>query len=541
MKHLKNFLNKREQSQARLSFAKREKSRLLAKLTMTLVALLAVTTGAWAQEQTIYLELTSPTTATLKYSSSIDEYSDKANYSGSSWTGNGDYHPNTIRANVQTITVDASCANLTGDKLRSIFMGFSALKTITGLRNINTASVTTLYGMFSGCSSLTSVDFSGFNMGSITNMGNMFSGCTSLQTIDLSALNTAGVTNMSNMFNSCTSLVTLDLSSWNTSSVTNMSGMFAGCESLENIYVGDGWNTGDQLTSHSYMFYNCVKLPNWNNNVTDKTNAHTGAGGYLKTKSAGSAVTVDWNKTTKTGTFSMPAGNVELQVEYYPGMLVKPTNLVGGTMEIEGLTDTTLPEGFEKDDDGNIYVAKDTKFTVKAVPAEGYHLVGWSDDAENKELEREFTMGDDDFILTATFSDEYDLAFNALNANTIEDGKATVKVGDTDKTADIQDGKLTGVKYGQTVTLTAATGYKFRKAEATKTVNMLYIEASNHKLYYMEGETWRQAIDNHTDLNQGWQYGGMEVWFGNIVNVLKGNGAAVDPGSVIDPTKTYTL
>lgn len=255
---------------------------------------------------------------------------------------------------------------------------------------------------------------------------------------------------------------------------------------------------------------------------------------------AGTALTPD--PTRKVWTLDeMPAGNVELQVEYYPGMLVKPTNLVGGTMEIEGLTDTTLPEGFEKDDDGNIYVAKDTKFTVKAVPAEGYHLVAWSDDATNKELEREFTMGDDDFILTATFSDEYDLAFNALNANTIEDGKATVKVGDTDKTALIQDGKLTGVKYGQTVTLTATTGYKFRKAEVTKTVNMLYIEASNHKLYYMEGETWRQAIDNHTDLNQGWQYGGMEVWFGNIVNVLKGNGAAVDPGSVIDPTKTYTL
>ena len=50
MKQLKNFLIKREQSQARLSFAKREKSRLLAKTLLTLVALLAVTTGAWADE-----------------------------------------------------------------------------------------------------------------------------------------------------------------------------------------------------------------------------------------------------------------------------------------------------------------------------------------------------------------------------------------------------------------------------------------------------------------------------------------------------------
>ena len=48
MIQLKNFLSKREQSQACLSFAKREKSRLLAKTLLTLVALFAVTTGAWA-------------------------------------------------------------------------------------------------------------------------------------------------------------------------------------------------------------------------------------------------------------------------------------------------------------------------------------------------------------------------------------------------------------------------------------------------------------------------------------------------------------
>lgn len=46
---LKNFLIKREQSQTRLSFAECEKSRLIAKLTLTLVALLSMTTGAWAQ------------------------------------------------------------------------------------------------------------------------------------------------------------------------------------------------------------------------------------------------------------------------------------------------------------------------------------------------------------------------------------------------------------------------------------------------------------------------------------------------------------
>ena len=183
------------------------------------------------------------------------------------------------------------------------------------------------------------------------------------------------------------------------------------------------------------------------------------------TFAAGTALTPD--ATRKVWTLDkMPAGNVELQVAYFPGMLVKPTSLVGGTMEIEGVSDTALPDGFEKDDAGNIYVEAGKKFTVKAVPAEGYHLVGWSDDATIKDLEREFTMPADgsDFTVTATFSDEFELTFDDVNFKTNQN--ITVKVGDADKTLD-QDGKLS-VKAGQTVTLTAKQGYKFRSVEAKK-------------------------------------------------------------------------
>jgi hypothetical protein len=185
--------------------------------------------------------------------------------------------------------------------------------------------------------------------------------------------------------------------------------------------------------------------------------------------------------------------------------------------------------------------------TAKDITAAGdvlvwYYIKG-ADTPEGQTATAENTFNDLEICATPlkveVLSNKFDIALKAANANTIEAGKATVKVGET--AAEVKEGKLTGVKMGSKVTITAKDGYKFRKVEATKTVNMLYIEASNHKLYYMEGETWRQAINNHTDLNQGWQYGGMEVWFGNIVNVLKGNGAAVDPGSVIDPTKTYTL
>ena len=267
----------------------------------------------------------------------------------------------------------------------------------------------------------------------------------------------------------------------------------------------------------------------------------------LRTASAPAGIDLTPDATRKVWTLDkMPAGNVELQVEYYPGMLVKPTNLVGGTMEIEGLTDTTLPAGFEKDDDGNIYVAKDTKFTVKAVPAEGYHLVAWSDDATNKELEREFTMGDDDFILTATFSDEYDLAFEALNANTIESGKATVKVGDTDKTADIQDGKLTGVKYGQTVTIKAKNGYKFKKVEAKKgaaAAAAKTITIGDVELTYADGDTWETIVSKNSDkiktLAGGYivQVAQPEPNKYRYIKVVLSN--KVNPSDIIDPSKNY--
>ena len=200
-----------------------------------------------------------------------------------------------------------------------------------------------------------------------------------------------------------------------------------------------------------------------------------------------------------------------------------------------------MPEGFEKDEEGNIYVKKDTKFTVIATPAEGYHLVSWSDDAENKELERVFSMTDDDFILTATFSDEYDLAFQALNANTIEDGKATVKVGDTDKTATlIQDGKLS-MKSGQTVTLTATQGYKFRSVEATKgIVKLLSITVGAVTIYYAEGENWTDAINRAENKDSGlFIREGNRVHHPDYGQLVDSNTQPVLPDAKINANESY--
>ena len=64
----------------------------------------------------------------------------------------------------------------------------------------------------------------------------MFSGCTTLESIDASNWDATNVTDMSYMFNECESLTSLpDISKWNTTNVANMSNMFSGCKSLTSL------------------------------------------------------------------------------------------------------------------------------------------------------------------------------------------------------------------------------------------------------------------------------------------------------------------
>ncbi len=87
-----------------------------------------------------------------------------------------------------------------------------------------------------------------------------FWGMTNLQSITgMDCMNTEDVTTMWGMFSSCSSLTTLDLSSFNTSQVTNMLGMFSDCSNLTTIYAGSGWSTATVTTSGD-MFKNCTSL-----------------------------------------------------------------------------------------------------------------------------------------------------------------------------------------------------------------------------------------------------------------------------------------
>ncbi|MBQ2196763.1 MAG: BspA family leucine-rich repeat surface protein, partial [Prevotella sp.] len=67
------------------------------------------------------------------------------------------------------------------------------------LSNFNTSNVTSMWNMFSECSSLTSLDLSSFDTGKVTDMSGMFGYSRKLTSLDLSNFNISNVQKISNM------------------------------------------------------------------------------------------------------------------------------------------------------------------------------------------------------------------------------------------------------------------------------------------------------------------------------------------------------
>lgn len=137
---------------------------------------------------------------------------------------------------VTTVVFESSFASMRPTSLHSWFMGFNDLNTIRGSENLNTSEVTTMFGMFQNCSSLTSLDLSFFDTQNVADTRQMFWGCSNLSSIYIGP-------------------------GWDMSSVTQSTTMFNQCSSI----VGqDGTTYKDEFASK------------------DKSRAHAGSGGYLR-------------------------------------------------------------------------------------------------------------------------------------------------------------------------------------------------------------------------------------------------------------------
>ena len=159
---------------------------------------------------------------------------------------------------VTHVVIEDSFSGIKPSNLNSWFKDAYHLSAIDGLEYLNISEATNMSSMFSGCSSLTSLDLSHFNTQNVTNMSSMFSGCNSLTSLDVSHFNTQNVTNMNSMFSGCRNLTSLDVSHFDTQKVESMAGMFSGCSKLTSLDVSH-FNT-QNVTNMSSMFSGCNSL-----------------------------------------------------------------------------------------------------------------------------------------------------------------------------------------------------------------------------------------------------------------------------------------
>ena len=157
---------------------------------------------------------------------------------------------------ITKVVFEMSFANALPTSCFQWFKGLSSLTTIEGIGYLNTSEVTDMNEMFSGCSSLSSLQLTTFNTAKVTNMSQMFSGCSSLSSLQLTTFNTAKVTDMTRMFYNCSSLKTIYTSNlFDVTGVTVSDEMFTGCTSLVGAIIYDaGKVTKDYANSETGYF-----------------------------------------------------------------------------------------------------------------------------------------------------------------------------------------------------------------------------------------------------------------------------------------------
>lgn len=118
-----------------------------------------------------------------------------------------------------------------------LFSGFTNLREFRGLDTLDTSKATSLKSFFHNCSSIKSLDISGWNTSNVTSFLDLFSMCSSLESLNLSRWDTSNVTTMNSTFDGCTSLVSLNLNGWDTSKVTSFYFMFRNCRTIKSLNI----------------------------------------------------------------------------------------------------------------------------------------------------------------------------------------------------------------------------------------------------------------------------------------------------------------
>ena len=328
-------------------------------------------------------------------------------------------------------------------------------------------------------------------------------------------------------------------------------------------------------------------------NITTYLNGNSiGSYGVSKIEVFGTAeapVTVEWNASTKTGTFDMPGSDVVLTPIYAnaatfattgTGSEAKPQlpeaaeGVIAGTdasLIAEGTgivafagTSTDVTQGTLKYAIGTsateapaLTAFSATVPTAKDIADDGATVYVWyyiqgadTPDGVAATLDNTFDNTEPACLTVQVLTNKFDIQFNAANANTIEDGKATVTVGGT--AATVTEGKLQGVKMGSEVKVKANTGYKFRKVEVKKKsayehsitiavdpgTTVPIATAPAMTIEFNTGETWADVAARYDWLDT---YETYTVFYKDdklMGDVHDANGG-VKPNQTIDPNGSY--
>jgi surface protein len=154
-------------------------------------------------------------------------------------------------------TIYFKLKNISYTSFNYLFGGIQYLDSVAFIDELNTEYLKSMESMFSGCSSLTSIDLTKINTKNVENMDNMFYGCYSLTSIDLSNFSFQSIKSTQYMFSSCFLLKYVDLHI-NRINEINMDYMFSRCNSLISIDLSNF--NAESKVSMKYMFYDCNSL-----------------------------------------------------------------------------------------------------------------------------------------------------------------------------------------------------------------------------------------------------------------------------------------
>ena len=391
------------------------------KLMITLVALLAVTTGAWAD---VTWSL-SGSTLTVSGTGAIADYVD---YSETPWYDNSD--------EIKTIVIESGVTSIGNNAFSCTYLesvsipasvtsiGFSAF---TNCGSEADAALTVSFAEGTTPLTIGAGAFENANLKSIdipnrvTSIGGYaFYGCNNLESVSIPA----SVTSIGEeAFSSCGKLANVYIYAPNLT--TYGANAFAGNAAGRKIYV-----PADAVDTYK---------AGWSAYAAD-IEAIPGSA------SASSGPEVAWTAASKTGSFTMPGGNVTLEPDYYPQAAVAD----GGVTAADADARATTEDPLVKVDATKLTGAKKLMYFVSnsgTTPA--YDAEGWTDQLPTAEGFTQqgivyvwyYPVGIDEGVdgATATYSDG-DICLQSITAriaaapapdlsHTLADGSYYVKNG----------------------------------------------------------------------------------------------------------------